>query len=323
MMVLTRRASLALTAAAWAAPAGAQPAYPTRSIHLVVPFPAGGPTDLAGRIISQDLGAALGQTIVVDNRGGAGGNIAAADVAKAPPDGYMLLRATTGTNAINAALYKSLPYDHLRDFRPVALLANSPNLLLVNPAVPAKTMAEFIALAKAKPGQIQIAIAGFGTTPHMTAELLKLSAGIDITLVPYKGGGQAMTDLIGNNVMAMIDNVPTALPHIRSGSIRALGISSLGRSPVLADVPTIAATLPGFESLAWWGIAAPVATPSAIVDRLNAAVNQLLRTDRIRTRYADLGAVVQPLSPEAFGALIQSETVKWAAVVKATGARLE
>ena len=323
MIVLTRRASLTLAAAAWAAPAGAQPAYPTRPVHVVVPFPAGGPTDLAGRIISQDLGVVLGQTIVVDNRGGAGGNIAAADVAKAPPDGYMLLLATTGTNAINAALYKSLPYDHLRDFRPVALLAKSPNLLLVNPALPAKTMAEFIALAKAKPGQVQVAIAGFGTTPHLTAELLKLSAGIDITLVPYKGGGQAMTDLIGNNVMAMIDNVPTALPHIRSGSIRALAISSLERSPVLPDVPTIAATLPGFESLAWWGIAAPVATPSAIVDKLNAAVNQLLLTDRMRTRYADLGAVVQPLSPDAFGTFIRSETSKWAAVVKATGARLE
>lgn len=320
MTRLTRRT---LLATALTTQAVAQPVYPTRAIRLLVPFPAGGPTDLAARIIATDLGASLGQTIIVDNRGGAGGNIAAADVAKAAPDGYTLLLATTGTNAINAALYKSPGYDHLRDFRGVALFASAPNLLLVNPTLPATSMADYIAVAKARPGQLQIAIAGFGTTPHMTAELLKLAAGIDITLVPYKGGGQAMTDLIGGHVMGMIDNVPTALPHIRSGSIRALGISSLEPSPVLPGVPTIAGTLPGFESLAWWGLAAPAKTPDGIVHRLNQAVNQLLATDQVRRRYADLGATVQPLSPASLDAFIQSETTKWAAVVKATGAKLE
>ena len=328
MTRLTRRTVLSLAALATpqalaTTQARAQPAYPTRPIRLLVPFPAGGPTDLAARIIANDLGTALGQNIVIDNRGGAGGNIAATDVARATPDGYTLLLATTGTNAINAALYKSPGYDHLRDFRAVALFASAPNLLLVNPTLLAATLPEYIALAKSKPGQLQIAIAGFGTTPHMTAELLKLAAGIDITLVPYKGGGQAMTDLIGGNVLGMIDNVPTALPHIRSGSIRALGISSLEPSPVLPQVPTIATTLPGFESLVWWGLAAPTKTPDAVVDRLNQAVNQLLATDQIRRRYADLGATVQPLSPAAFDALIRSETTKWATVVKETGAKLE
>lgn len=322
-MTALRRRTLLTAAGLMPAAAWAQSAYPNRPIRLLVPFPAGGPTDLAGRIITTDLAAVLGQNVIVDNRGGAGGNIAAADVAKATPDGYTLLLATAGTNAINAALYPSPGYDHLRDFRGVALFSEAPNLLLINPRLPAGSMAEFIALAKARPGSVQVAIAGFGTTPHMTAELLKLAAGIDILLVPYKGGGQAMTDLIGGNVMAMIDNVPTALPHIRSGSIRALGVSSLERSPVLPDVPTIAATLPGFESLAWWGLAAPARTPDAVIERLNESVNKLLATNAIRKRYADLGATVRPITPVAFDAFIRSETTKWATVVKATGAKLE
>ncbi len=323
LLALPFAAGLARAQTARAQTARAQTAYPTRPIRLVVPFPAGGPTDLAGRIIAPDLGAALGQTIVVDNRGGAGGNIAAADVARAAPDGYTLLLATTGTNAINAALYKHLAYDHLRDFRAVALFASAPNLVLVHPSVPATSMADFIALARKNPGQIKVAIAGFGTTPHMTAELLRVSAGIDLGLVPYKGGGQAMTDLIGGHVTCMIDNVPTALPHIRGGAIRALGVSSLQPSPVLPDVPAIADTLPGFESLAWWGLAAPRATPDAVVARLSHEVDVLLATDRIRARYADLGAEARPLSPAAFDALMAAETAKWAGIVAKTGAHLE
>ena len=295
--------------------------YPTRPIRLVVPFPAGGPTDLAGRIIGPDLGAALGQTIVVDNRGGAGGNIAAADVARAAPDGYTLLLATTGTNAINRALYKHLAYDHLRDFRAVALLADAPNLLLVHPSVPATTIPEFIALARRE--TIQVAVAGYGSTPHMAAELLKVAAGIELGVVPYKGGGQATTDLIGGHVRAMIDNLPTALPHVRSGAIRALGISSPARSPLLPEVAPIADTLPGYECQAWWGIAAPAATPVDVVQRLNGAVNGLLGSERVRTRYADLGAAVRPLSPDAFDAMIRAETAKWAAIVATTGAHIE
>lgn len=300
-----------------------QPDYPNRPIKLVVPFPAGGPTDVAARIIISDLSMALGQNVVIENKGGAGGNIAAADVAKAVPDGYTLLEATAGTHGINAALYKAMPYDHLRDFVPVALLASSPNLFLVHPSVPATTIGEFVALAKEKKGGLQIAIAGYGTTPHMAAELLKVSAGIEFTLVPYKGGGQAMTDLIGGHITAMVDNVPTALPHIRSGAIRALAVSSFVRSSVLPDVPTVSETLPGFECFAWWGIAAPTGTPAPVVARLNGEINRLLATDAIRRRYDDLGAEPQPRSVAAFDALIRSETEKWARVVAATGAKIQ
>lgn len=319
----SRRTVLAAAALSLAAGRARAAGYPDRPIRLVVPFPAGGPTDLAGRVISQDLGTALDQNIVIENRGGAGGNIAAADVARAAPDGYTLLLATTGTNAINAALYKRLAYDHLRDFRAVALLASSPNLMLVHPSLPARDMAELIGLARRQPGQVRIAIAGFGTTPHMTAELLKVSAGVDLGLVPYKGGAQAMTDLIGGHVTAMVDNVPTALPHIRSSAIRALGVSSLARSPVLPEVPPIADTLPGFESLAWWGIAAPARTPDDVAARLNREVNALLTTERMRARYADLGAEVRPGTAADFDALIRSETAKWARIVTATGAKVE
>jgi len=326
MLPLLRRtavaAALAGAASALAGRARAQ-GYPNRPIRLVVPYPAGGPTDLAGRIISPDLGAALGQNIVVDNRGGAGGNIAAADVARAAPDGYTLLLATAATNAINASLYKNLAYNHLRDFRAVALLANAPNLVLVHPSVPATTMPELIALARHDPGAVQVAVAGYGSTPHMAAELLKVSAGISLTIVPYKGGGQAMTDLIGGHVMAMIDNLPTALPHVRSGAIRALGISSPERSPLLPDLAPIADTLPGYECQAWWGIAAPAATPTEVVERINGAVNVLLASERVRTRYADLGATAQPLAPAAFDEMIRAETAKWAAVVAKTGAHIE
>lgn len=326
MLPLSRRtavtAALAGAASALAGRTRAQ-GYPNRPVRLVVPYPAGGPTDLAGRIISPDLGAALGQNIVVDNRGGAGGNIAAADVARAAPDGYTLLLATAATNAINASLYKNLAYNHLRDFRAVALLANAPNLVLVHPSVPATTMPELIALARRDPGAVQVAVAGYGSTPHMAAELLKVSAGISLTIVPYKGGGQAMTDLIGGHVMAMIDNLPTALPHIRSGAIRALGISSPERSPLLPDLAPIADTLPGYECQAWWGIAAPAATPTEVVGRINGAVNALLASERVRTRYADLGATAQPLAPAAFDEMIRAETAKWAAVVAKTGAHIE
>ena len=320
-MHLSRRMAVgAATASLLATPARAD-AFPARPIRLVIPYPAGGPTDLAGRTIAPDLGAALGQNVLCDNRGGAGGNIAAGDVARAAPDGYTLLLATAATNAINASLYKNLAYDHLRDFRGVAMLANAPNLLLVGPSVKASTLPEFIALARREP--VQVAVAGFGSTPHMAAELLKVDAGIPLTVVPYKGGGQAMTDLLGGHVPAMIDNVPTALPHVRSGSIRALGISSPAPSPVLPDVPPIAATLPGYECQAWWGIAAPAKTPTDVVDRLNAAVGALLGTDRIAARYAELGATVQPLSPAAFDLAIRAETAKWAAIVAQTGVHID
>ena len=313
----------ALTAASVSARGQSPGEWPTRPIRFVVPFPAGGPTDVAARIIVSDLSLALRQNVVIENKGGAGGNIAAADVARAAPDGYTLLEATAGTHGINAALYRSMPYDHLRDFTPVALFASSPNLFLVHPSVPATTMAEFAALAKEQKGAIQIAIAGYGTTPHMAAELLKVSAGIEFTLVPYKGGGQAMTDLIGGHIKVMVDNVPTALPHIRSGAIRALGVSSFTRMDVLPEVPTVAEALPGFECFAWWGMAAPAGTPAPIVARLNREVNALLATEAVRKRYADLGAEPQPKSVGEFDALIRQETEKWARVVKATGAKLD
>jgi tripartite-type tricarboxylate transporter receptor subunit TctC len=297
--------------------------YPTRPVTLVVPFPAGGPTDVVGRIISQDLSEALGQQVVIENKGGAGGNVGADSVAKADADGYTLLLATAGTHAINASLYPDLPFDHVADFKPVALLARAPNVVVVRPSVEAQSMSELIELAKSRPGELNLAIAGSGTTPHMTAELLMVTAGIDMTLVPYRGGGPAMIDLLGGQVDLMVDNVPTSVPHIQAGSIRALGVTSAERNPALPDVPPVADDLAGFESYAWWGIVAPAGTPDEIVAMLNEKVNRILESDDIKERYDALGATPRPISPEEFGAFISEETEKWADVVERSGAQLQ
>jgi len=312
-------AAMAVTAAATVGhftPAAAAD-YPNRPVTLVVPFPAGGPTDVIGRIISQNLSEALGQQVVIENKGGAGGNVGADSVAKADADGYTLLLATAGTHAINASLYPDLPFDH------VVLLARAPNVIVVHPSVEAQSMKEFIELARARPGELNLAIAGSGTTPHMTAELLMVTAGIEVTLVPYRGGGPAMIDLLGGQVDVMVDNVPTSVPHIQAGSIRALGVTSAERNPALSDVPPVAEDLPGFESYAWWGIVAPAGTPDEIVAMLNEKVNRILESDDIKERYDALGATPRPMSADAFGDFITEETAKWADVVEQSGAQLQ
>ena len=298
--------------------------YPSRPVRLVVPFPAGGTTDILARAMAEKLSGALGQQFVVDNRPGAGGNIGSDIVAKSQPDGYTLLMGTVGTHAINPSLYPKMPYDHVKDFVPVVLVAGVPNVLVVNPTVPAKTVAELIALAKEKPGTINFASSGNGTSIHLSGELFKLLAGVQIAHVPYKGSAPALTDLIGGQVQIMFDNLPSALPHIKGGKLRALAVTSSKRAPALPDLPTIAESgVAGFEASSWFGILAPAATPRDIVQRINAEANKALHAPDMREKLLAQGAEAVGNSPEFFADTIRTETVKWAKVVKDSGARVD
>ncbi|HXZ55098.1 MAG TPA: tripartite tricarboxylate transporter substrate binding protein [Burkholderiales bacterium] len=306
-----------------AAGASAQ-TYPNHPIRLVVPFPPGGTTDILAREVGERLTATLGQPVVIDNRAGAGGNIGADIVAKAPPDGYTLLMATVGTHAINASLYRKLPYDHIKDFAPVVLVAGVPNVLVVTPSLPVHSVAELIRLAKEKPGQLNFASSGNGTSIHLSGELFKTMAGVDMTHVPYKGSAFALTDLMAGQVQLMFDNLPSSLPHIKAGKLRAIAVTSSQRAPALPDVPTIAESgLPGFEASAWFGIVAPAGTPAAIVSRINADVNQWLRSPEAADKLLAQGAIAAGGTPEQFVAHIRAETDKWARVVKASGAKVD
>jgi tripartite-type tricarboxylate transporter receptor subunit TctC len=254
-------------------------AYPNHSIRLVVPFPAGGTTDILARDVAKKLTDTLGQSVVVDNRPGAGGNIGADIVAKAPPDGYTLLMGTVGTHAINPSLYAKMPYDHIKDFVPVVLVAGVPNVLVVNPSVPVNSVADLIKLAKSKPGAINFASSGSGTSIHLSGELFKTMTGVDMTHVPYKGSSPALTDLMGGQVQIMFDNLPSSLALMKSGKLRAVAVTSLKRAPALPDVPTISESgVPGFEASSWFGILAPAGTPAPIVAKLNAEVNKWLQS---------------------------------------------
>ena len=298
--------------------------YPSRPVRLVVPFPAGGTTDILARAMAEKLSGALGQQFVVDNRPGAGGNIGSDIVAKSQSDGYTLLMGTVGTHAINPSLYPKMPYDHVKDFVPVVLVAGVPNVLVVNPTVPAKTVAELIALAKEKPGTINFASSGNGTSIHLSGELFKLLAGVQIAHVPYKGSAPALTDLIGGQVQIMFDNLPSALPHIKGGKLRALAVTSSKRAPALPDLPTIAESgVAGFEASSWFGILAPAATPRDIVQRINAEANKALHAPDMREKLLAQGAEAVGNSPEFFADYIRTETVKWAKVVKDSGARVD
>ncbi|MEO8133935.1 MAG: tripartite tricarboxylate transporter substrate binding protein [Betaproteobacteria bacterium] len=312
---------LLLAVAAW--PAGAQ-TYPTHPVRLVVPFPAGGTTDILARAIAQKLSDALGQQFVVDNRPGAGGNIGADIVAKSPPDGYTLLMGTVGTQSINVSLYAKMPYDAAKDFAPVVLVAGVPNVLVVNPAVPVKTVPELIALAKEKPGAINFASSGNGTSIHLSGELFKSLTGVQMAHVPYKGSSPALTDLIGGQVQIMFDNLPSALPHIKGGKLRAVAVTSTKRAPVLPDLPTIAESgVPGFEASSWFGILAPAGTPRDIVTRINAEANKALQSADMKDKLLAQGAEAVGNTPEYFGDYIRTETVKWAKVVKDSGAKVD
>ena len=298
--------------------------YPNRTIRLVVPFPAAGTTDILARAAAQKLTEAFGQSVVVDNRPGAAGNIGADLVAKSAPDGYTLLMGTVGTHAINPSLYSKMPYDHVKDFVPVVLVAGVPNVLVVNPALPVNSVADLIKLAKDKPGQINFASSGSGTSIHLSGELFKTMAGVDITHIPYKGSSPALVDLIGGQVQIMFDNLPSALPQIKAGKLRAIAVTSLKRAPVLPDVPTISESgLPGFEASSWFGVLAPAGTPAPIVARINAEVNKWLQTADARERLLSQGAEAAGGSPEQFANHIRAESEKWAKVVKASGAKVD
>ena len=323
MSVILKRWALGLLLAVVAGGAWAQ-AYPVKPIRLVVPFPPGGATDIHARAVAQKLTDAWGQSVIVDNRPGAGGNIGSELVAKAAPDGYTLEMGTVGTHAINASLYSKMPYDHVRDFAPVILVAGVPNVLVVNPGLPVNSVQELIAYAKANPGKLNFASSGSGTSIHLAGELFKVMAGVQMTHVPYKGSSPALQDLLGGQVQLMFDNLPPSLPHIKAGKLRALGVTSATRAPALPDVPTIAESgLPGFEASSWFGVLAPAGTPPAIIAKLNAEIAKWLDTPEAKEKMLALGANAAGGTPEDFAKHIAAETAKWAKVVKESGAKVD
>jgi len=302
----------------------AQAPFPTKPVRLVVPFPAGGTTDILARAAAQKLSETLGQQVIVDNRPGAGGNIGAELVAKAPADGYTLLMGTVGTHAINPSLYAKMPYDHVKDFAPVILVAGVPNVLVVNPDLPFKTVADVVAYAKANPGKLNFASSGSGTSIHLSGELFKVMAGVQMTHVPYKGSAPALTDVIGGQVQLMFDNLPSALPQIKGGKLRAVAVTSTTRAAALPDVPTVAESgLPGFESSSWFGILAPAGTPKDIIAKINTDVQKWLSTPEAKEKLLGQGAIAAGGSPDDFAKHIQAETAKWAKVVKESGAKVD
>jgi tripartite-type tricarboxylate transporter receptor subunit TctC len=300
-------------------------AYPSKPIHLVVPYPAGGPLDIMARAIGQKLTEAWKQPVIVDNRAGAGGNIGADAVAKAAPDGYTLLMGAVATQAINPALYSKIPYDAARDFAAVALVAQVPNILVVNPAVPVKSVRELIELARAKPGTLNFASGSTGSTGHLAGELFKTMAGVDMVHIPYKGAAPATTDLLAGQVQLMFDNLANALPNVKAGKLRALAVTTLARSPAVPDLPTIAESgLPGFDLTTWFGLLVPAGTPPEIVAKLNAEVVRALNSNDMRERLQRMGAEPPANNtPEHFAAFIRSEAAKYAKVVKSSGAKVD
>jgi tripartite-type tricarboxylate transporter receptor subunit TctC len=300
-----------------------QAAYPTKPVRIVVPFPAGGTTDIIARATAQKLSEAWGQQVIVDNRPGAAGNIGAELVAKSAPDGYTLLMGTVGTHAINSSLYAKMPYDHVKDFAPVILVAGVPNVLVVNPEVPVKTVPELIAYVKANPGKLNFASSGSGTSIHLSGELFKTMTAVQMTHVPYKGSAPALTDLIGGQVQLMFDNLPSSLAFIKAGKLRALAVTSTTRAATLPDVPTVADFVPGFEASSWFGLLAPAGTPPAVIAKINGEVAKWLATPEAREKLTAQGANLAGGTPEDFAKHIQAETAKWAKVVKESGAKVD
>ncbi len=304
--------------------AQAQAPYPNRTITIIVPFPAGGTTDILARVVGQYVGKDLGQTVVVDNRAGAGGNIGSLFVARAPADGYTLVMGTVGTHAINQSLYAKMPYDNIKDFAPITRVAMVPNLLVVNPAQPYNSVKELIAYAKANPGKINFASSGNGTSIHLSAELFKQMAGVDMQHVPYRGSAPALTDLMGGQTQVMFDNMPSSIPFVREGKLRALAVTTAKRSPALPDVPTIAeAGVPGFDATSWFGLLAPAGTPAPVIARLNASILKALADPEVKKKLVEQGAEPSGETPEQFAAFIKTETVKWGDVVKRSGAKID
>jgi tripartite-type tricarboxylate transporter receptor subunit TctC len=327
MSPTARRAALgtALAAATLLAfpPAQAQEAWPARPVRIVVPFATGGTTDISARVIADQLTQALGQTFVVENKAGAGGNIGAAEVAKADPDGYTFLMGTPGTQAINQFLYSKMPYDTAKGFAPVSFVVRVPNVLLVNPSVKARNVGELIALAKAKPGSLSYGSPGNGTTGHLSTELLKSLAGIQVTHVPYRGSGPMLLDLVGGQIQMAIDNLPSAMAQIKAGKLVALGVTSAKPVDTLPGVEPIAKTVPGYEAESWFVLMAPAGTPAAIVNKLSSTVDGILKKPDVIERFHGLGAQPVGGTPESLGKFIAAETTKWQKVVKESGAKID
>ena len=296
--------------------ASAQGAYPNRLVTMVVPFPPGGGTDTGARIVAQKLAARWGQAVIVENKGGAAGMIGADLVAKARPDGYTLLMGNIGTQAINPSLYRKLPYDAATAFVPISLVAELPLAMMVNPAVPARTPQEFIALVRSKPGQLSYSSAGAGGAPHLAAEMFKEATGTFILHVPYRGGGPAIADLLAGHVQLSFMTVLEASGNIRSGKLRALAVTSSQRVPALPEVPTLAETvLPGFNSISWIGLLAPAGTPKEIVEKIAADLREVLASDEVKARLIELGAVPAPNTPAQFAAMIETDRKRYAQVI--------
>lgn len=298
--------------------------YPAKPIRFVVPFPVGGIADVFARVIGQKFNDAWGQPVVVENRTGAGGNIAAELVAKSPPDGYTLVMGSIGTHSVNVSLFRKLPYNPVRDFAPVALVMEADGLLVVHPSVPVKTVKELIALARARPGQLTYASAGNGTASHLAGELFKMMAKVDMVHVPYKGNVPAITDLLGGQTSLLFATMPTVLPQVQAGRLRALAVTGPVRSPAAPELPSIAeAALPGYEVTNWIGIFAPAATPRDIVSKLNGETIRIMRAPEIQSRLLNEGAKSAAKTPEEFGAYVRAEIAKWAKVIQQAGIRVD
>ncbi|MDR6857728.1 tripartite tricarboxylate transporter substrate binding protein [Variovorax guangxiensis] len=331
---ISRRAALALaatTALLAAGPAGAQGAWPNKPVRIVVPFAAGGTTDILARAMAPELSKAFGQQFIVDNRAGAGGNVGAEIVAKAPNDGYTLLMGTVGTHGINRALYPKLPYDPIKDFAPITLVAAVPNVMEMNAdkakALNINNVADFIKYAKANPGKLNMASSGSGTSIHLAGELFKTMTGSFMTHIPYRGSGPALLDLVGGNSDVMFDNLPSSMQQIKGGKLKALAVTSSQRSPALPDVPTVeeagGPSLKGYEASSWFGLLAPAGTSPEIVNRIQQEVAKSLGTPAIKEKLEAQGAIPSGNTPAAFAKLIDSEHTKWAKVVKASGAKVD
>jgi len=301
----------------------AQGAYPNKPIRMIVPYPPGGPTDVLGRIVAQKLSESLGQQVVIENRPGASGMIGSEIVAKAPPDGYTLL-TNASIHVINPSLYPKMNFDVLRDFAPVSLIAQVPLILVVNPALPVKSVSELIALAKAQPNRLNFGSSGNAAAPHLAGESFKIATGVQMQHVPYKGSAPALTDLIGGQVQLIFDSMPSAMPHVKSGKIRAIAVTTAKRSPTVPDLPTIAESgVPGFDISTWYGVWAPVGTPRDIVNKVATEISKALQQPAVRERLAALGAEPAGNTPEEFAAYCQSELAKWSKIVRESGAKAD
>jgi tripartite-type tricarboxylate transporter receptor subunit TctC len=319
---LSRLLAVCLLCVAAATPLAWATDYPTRPVKWVVPYPPAGTTDVLARIVAQWLSDKMGQSFYIENKPGAGNNMGTEFVLNAPADGYTMLLVNPA-NGINATLYKNLSFNFVRDVAPVAGIVRTPNVMVITPMLPVKNVAEFIAYCKANPGKINMASSGSGTSVHLSGELFKSMTGCDMTHVPYKGAGPALIDLMSGHVDVMFDNLPSSVPHIKSGKVRALAVTSAEREPSMPQLPTIGETVPGYEATAWFGIGMPKATPREIIDKVNAEVNRALADPKMRDRLAELGGKPIPGTPEDFGKIIVSETAKWEKVVISSGAKVE